>query len=160
MTLTSTGKPGPTPPERRASAHSLPGMAVSEAGALDVEQVLAALGSTRGGLSATEAGNRLSQVGPNAVRTHRAQPLKVLARQLQSPVLVLLAVTAFISFFLGQRVDTLVIGTILLASVGLGFLNEYRAERATEAALAGHAHRGRRTARRHGRGRRHHGRPR
>ncbi len=133
MTLTSTGKPGPTPPERRASAHSLPGMAVSEAGALDVEQVLAALGSTRGGLSATEAGNRLSQVGPNAVRTHRAQPLKVLARQLQSPVLVLLAVTAFISFFLGQRVDTLVIGTILLASVGLGFLNEYRAERATEA---------------------------
>jgi Mg2+-importing ATPase len=133
MTLTSTGKPGPTPPERRASAQSLPGMAVSEAGALDAEQVLAALGSTGSGLSATEAGSRLSQVGPNAVRTHRAQPLKVLARQLQSPVLVLLAVTAFISFFLGQRVDTLVIGTILLASVGLGFLNEYRAERATEA---------------------------
>lgn len=48
-------------------------------------------------------------------------------------VLILLAVTAFISFVLGQRTDTVVIGVILLASVGLGFLNEYRAERATEA---------------------------
>jgi len=134
MTLADAGRPRAATDGGQAGAPARSsGMAVSDAGALDVEQVLEALGSTPGGLSATEAGDRLRQVGPNAVRTHGAQPLKVLVRQLQSPVLVLLAVTAVISFFLGQRVDTLVIGTILLASVGLGFVNEYRAERATEA---------------------------
>jgi Mg2+-importing ATPase len=108
-------------------------MTVSDAATSDVDGVLAALGSSPTGLSAADAHHRLAQVGPNAVRSHHAQPLKVLARQLQSPVLVLLAATASISSLLGQRVDTLVIGTILLASIALGFLNEYRAERATEA---------------------------
>ena len=112
---------------------SRPGMTVSDAGAFDIDAVLSALATGPAGLTATEAGDRLDQVGPNAVRSHHAQPLKVLARQLHSPVLVLLAVTASISFFLGQRIDTLVIGTILMASIGLGFLNEYRAERATDA---------------------------
>ena len=112
---------------------SLLGMTVHDAGTSPMSLVLAACGSSPEGLSDGEASDRLAQVGPNAVRSHHAQPLKVLARQLDSPVLLLLAVTAAISFFLGQRTDTVVIGTILLASVGLGFLNEYRAERATEA---------------------------
>ena len=123
MTLADAGRPRAATDGGQAGAPARSsGMAVSDAGALDVEQAIKALGSTPGGLSATEAGDRLRQIGPNAVRTHGAQPLKVLVRQLQSPVLVLLAVTAVISFFLGQRVDTLVIGTILLASVGLGFV--------------------------------------
>ena len=121
------------PAQTEADAASLPGMTVSDAGTSHLPLVLAACGSSPQGLSASEASRRLDQGGPNAVRSHHAKPLKVLARQLNSPVLVLLAVTAVISFFLGQRTDTLVIGTILLASIGLGFLNEYRAERATEA---------------------------
>ena len=111
----------------------LPGMPVSEAGTCEVWTVLTACVSSPDGLSEREASRRLDQVGPNAVRSHHAQPLQVLARQLNSPVLALLGLTALISFFLGQRTDTLVIGTILLASVGLGFFNEFRAERATEA---------------------------
>jgi len=67
------------------------------------------------------------------VRSHHVQPLRILGRQLRSAVLILLAVTAVISFFLGQRTDTIVIGIILLASIGMGFVNEYRAERATQA---------------------------
>jgi Mg2+-importing ATPase len=42
----------------------------------------------------------------------------VLARQLRSPLLVLLAVTALASAFVGQASDAVIIGTILLASVG------------------------------------------
>jgi len=116
-----------------ADGGSLPGMSVSDAGTSEVAQVLAACHSGADGLATAEVRRRLTQVGPNAVRSHHAQPLKVLTRQLDSPVLILLALTALVSFFLGQRTDTLVIGTILLASIGLGFLNEYRAERATEA---------------------------
>jgi len=106
---------------------------VSEAAAAPAADVLSAVGSTPAGLDAAEAGRRLTLVGPNAVRTHHAQPLRILGRQLSSPVLILLAVTASISFVLGQRTDTVVIGVILLASIGLGFVNEYRAERATDA---------------------------
>jgi len=72
-------------------------------------------------------------VGPNAVRSHRARGLAVLARQLRSPLLVLLAVTAVASFFVGERSGALIIGVILLASVALGFVNEYRAEKTAEA---------------------------
>ncbi|QYC39885.1 Magnesium-transporting ATPase, P-type 1 [Nonomuraea coxensis DSM 45129] len=106
---------------------------VGTAAALPVGEVLARLGSGAGGLSEAEAARRLATTGPNALRTHRARRLAVLARQLRSPLLVLLAVTAAASFFLGERSDALIIGIILAASVGLGFLNEYRAEKAAEA---------------------------
>ena len=38
-----------------------------------------------------------------------------------------------LSFFLGERIQAIIIGVILLASIGLGFVNEYRAERASAA---------------------------
>ncbi|MER6583082.1 hypothetical protein [Nonomuraea sp. NPDC001023] len=57
----------------------------------------------------------------------------VLARQLRSPLLILLAVTAAASFFLGESTGAIIIGVILTVSVGLGFFNEYRAEKAAEA---------------------------
>jgi P-type Mg2+ transporter len=134
--MTSTG-PGlrarPMGDDAESTGNALPGMSVVEAAAEPAERVLDRLGTSAAGLSENEVARRRSLVGANAVRTHHAQPLRVLGRQLRSPVLVLLAVTATVSFFLGQHTDTVVIGLILLASVGLGFLNEYRAERATDA---------------------------
>ena len=88
-----------------------------------------------------EAQRRLRTAGPNAVRSHRARPLPVLARQLRSPLLVLLAVTALASSFVGQASDAVIIGVILLASVGLGFVNEYKAEKAAEALHSSVRHR-------------------
>lgn len=98
-----------------------------------VADVLAALGSGPDGLGDAEARRRRHEHGPNAVREHRARAGAVLVRQLRSPLLVLLALTAAVSFFLGERTDALVIGTILALSVGLSFVNEYRAERSAEA---------------------------
>src|SRR5690348_12428470 len=46
---------------------------------------------------------------------------------------MLLLVTAMVSFVVGERTDAVIIGLILAASVGLGFVNEYRAERTAEA---------------------------
>ncbi|MGW4770902.1 magnesium-translocating P-type ATPase [Nocardia sp. NPDC004278] len=106
---------------------------VTLAGAMPIADVLSALSTTAAGLTGAEFRRRRQAVGPNAIRSHQARLLPVLARQLRSPLLLLLAVTATASFFLGERTDALIIGVILTASVGLGLINEYRAERTAEA---------------------------
>ena len=98
--------------------------------AAPVDEVLRWLDTSASGLSSAEASSRLTASGPNAVRTHRVSALAVLGRQLRSALLGLLAATATLSFFLGEPTQAVIIGVILLASVGLGFVNEYRAERA------------------------------
>ncbi len=85
------------------------------------------------GLSSDEARRRYQLVGPNALRSHHARPWAVLIRQFRSPLLILLVVTATVSFFVGDRTDAIIIGAILALSTVLGFLNEYRAELAAEA---------------------------
>jgi len=117
----------------RPSPGPLAGLPSSDLAALPVEQVFTALASSSAGLSTMAAEARLVEYGPNALRSHRARAWPVLARQLKSAVLVLLLVTALISFALGQRTEAVIIAAILAASVGLGFVNEFRAERASEA---------------------------
>jgi Mg2+-importing ATPase len=75
----------------------------------------------------------LASIGPNALRAHRVRPWRVLGRQLKSPILLLLFVTAGISVFVGESTNAVIIGVILAASIGLGFVNEFRAERAADA---------------------------
>jgi high-affinity K+ transport system ATPase subunit B len=102
-------------------------LTTDEAAALPADQVLEQVGSTAGGLSTAEAARRLARVGPNAVRTHHTSAWTILARQFRNAVLILLLITAVISFVLGDHIDAVTIGVILLLSVGLGFGNEYRA---------------------------------
>ena len=109
------------------------GTDLATAATLDATAVLAALGTGPDGLTPAEANRRRAEYGPNAVRTHHARALGVLGHQLRSALLVLLLVTAVVSYVLGERTEAVIIGTILAASIGLGFANEYRAERAAEA---------------------------
>jgi Mg2+-importing ATPase len=87
----------------------------------------------RRGLTDAQAAEVRRSVGPNAIRTHRTRPLVVLARQLRSPLLALLMAAAVVSFLVAERTDAVVIAVIVTMSVGLGFVNEYRAERAVNA---------------------------
>jgi Mg2+-importing ATPase len=110
-----------------------PRLTAASVAALSATDVLARLDTTEGGLSGVEAAARLARFGPNSLRTHRVSAWEVLRRQLNNAVLALLAVTAVLSFFLGDGTQATIIGVILAVSVGLGFVNEYRAERATAA---------------------------
>lgn len=65
--------------------------------------------------------------------SHRARLWPVLWHQLRSPLLALLLTAALASYFVGQRSDAVIIASIVALSVGLGFVNEYRAEKAAEA---------------------------
>jgi Mg2+-importing ATPase len=104
----------------------------AEAAALGDDDVLARPGSGTPGLPEDEAARRLRVAGPNAVRSHRVHALQVLAVS-RGPLLILLAVTALASAFLGQASDAVIIGVSLAASVGLGFVNEYKAAKTAEA---------------------------
>ena len=108
-------------------------MTVPRVAAAELDEVMGWLDTSAAGLSSAEASARFVRYGPNSVRTHGVSALTVLGRQLRSAVLALLATTATLSFFLGERTQAIIIGVILLASIGLGFVNEYRAERASAA---------------------------
>ena len=108
-------------------------LSLADAARLDDAAVLARLASSNHGLSTEAALARLREVGPNAIRSHGARAFDVLLRQVRSPLLILLVAAAATSFGVGERTDALIIFAIMTLSVGLGFLNEYRAERAVEA---------------------------
>ena len=123
--------------QRRGSVHVdalLPGISnIAAAASEPSDAVLETVSATASGLTTEEAGRRLDSYGPNAVRSQRTRAWTVLVRQLRSPLLALLAVTATASYFVGEQTDALIIGTILVLSVGLGFGNEFRAQKAAEA---------------------------
>ena len=102
------------------------------AATMEVAAVLGALRSTPHGLSSEEAARRLQEVGPNALMSHGARPLKILLNQLHNPLLILLIGTAVVSAFVGEKTDAIIILTIIAMSVGLGFANEYRSAQAVE----------------------------
>ena len=106
---------------------------LAAAAALPAAAALDRLDSSAAGLSSVEASRRLSVYGPNALLSHGVSALSVLVRQLRSYLLLLLLVAAVVSAVVGDRTEAAIIGGIMLMSVGLSFLNEYRSEKAVEA---------------------------
>src|SRR5438067_508196 len=105
---------------------------LAAAAALPAAGALSKLGSSELGLSTVEAQRRLAVYGPNVLLSHGVSALSVLVRQLRSYLLLLLLVAAVVSAVVGDLTEALIIGGIMLLSVGLSFLNEYRSEKAVE----------------------------
>lgn len=118
--------------ERAADPPPSGGFDLVAASQATTEDLFRMLSTRQSGLTQEEVANRRLRFGANALRHHRAQALVVLLHQFQSPLLVLLAVTAVASYFLGEHESAIIILIILCLSIGLGFINEYRAERAAQ----------------------------
>ena len=102
--------------------------------AMDVGAALAAAGSSPAGLTAEEAARRLSQSGPNELLAVQTVSWKgVLVAQLRNVLVLVLLAAALLSGVLGHAIESLVILVIVLFAVVLGFVQEFRAERALEA---------------------------
>ncbi len=112
-----------TPPPTHSSWH-----------ALDVQAVLSELDSdSKGGLSTEEAGHRLGQYGPNTLVSVGQVPwYRILFRQFIDILIVILLVAAVISFVIGETTDAAVILAIVILNGALGFVQEWRAEKALE----------------------------
>lgn len=94
------------------------------------QETLTLLGSGDNGLHSSEAAKRLTQYGPNTIRTKKFNVWKLLWRQIGgNPLVIILATATAISYLMGQRTSAYYIFGMIVLSAGLGFWNEFAAER-------------------------------
>jgi Ca2+-transporting ATPase len=92
------------------------------------------LGSSTDGLTLEEARQRLARHGPNAIDLKaRRTPFHILIGQFRDFMILVLIAAAIVSGIIGDLKDTIVITIIVLLNGAIGFVQEFRAERALEA---------------------------
>jgi Ca2+-transporting ATPase len=92
------------------------------------------LNSHPNGLISSEASKRLLEVGPNEIQAVKSiSALKILLEQFKNILILILLGATIISFALRHDIEAIVIAVIVIFAVLLGFIQEYRAERAIEA---------------------------
>jgi P-type Ca2+ transporter type 2C len=101
---------------------------------LTVEESFERLKSLPRGLTTAEAARRLDDFGPNELKAvGRVSPWTILFEQFKNVLIIILLFAAALSAFLGHGIEAVAITVIVLFAVVLGFVQEYRAERAIEA---------------------------
>ena len=86
------------------------------------------------GLTSAEAAKRLLEVGPNELQAaKRVTAWEILLEQFKNVLILILLAACVLSLFLEHGVESIIIAVIVLFAVLLGFIQEYRAERAIEA---------------------------
>ena len=87
-----------------------------------------------GGLTAAEASQRLGVHGPNEIREQaQRSPWRMFFGQFTDFMIVLLIAAAVISGFIGEIEDAAAILAIVVLNAVIGFVQEYRAEKALRA---------------------------
>ncbi len=98
------------------------------------ERVLEKLNSNRRGLSEDEADKRLQQYGFNELEEKQKKTrLAIFLSQFKDLMIIILLAAALISGIVGDLKDTIVIAVIILINAIVGYVQEYRAEKAMEA---------------------------
>lgn len=83
------------------------------------------------GLSQTEAAQRLHLHGLNEIKHETTRsPWLLLAEQFKSPLVIILIFACILSGALGEYIEAVAIGAILVINALIGFFQEYRAETA------------------------------
>jgi Ca2+-transporting ATPase len=83
------------------------------------------------GLSTAEGQRRLAELGPNELRRESGpSPLVLLAGQFKNPMVALLLGASALAGALGEVADAIAIGVIVVVNAVVGFVQEFRAEKA------------------------------
>ena len=86
------------------------------------------------GLTTIQAQEALKKYGPNLLPQKGGIPaLKILLTQLKNPFSVVLMVAVILSLLIGDRIDGILIGAILVLNTLLGFWQEFKASKELEA---------------------------
>jgi len=84
------------------------------------------------GLSLAEAARRFAQYGPNAVAEDHVGAVRRILRHFWTPVPWMLEATIALQLAIGERVEALMVATLLAANVALGVFQERRADAALD----------------------------
>jgi Mg2+-importing ATPase len=100
---------------------------------LPISALLGQVAASPDGLSSAEAAARLAQFGPNLIHGERKKSLffQFLAK-FRNPLVIILLTASALSAFTGDAASFFIIGTIVIISTTLDFLQEYRAGQAAE----------------------------
>ena len=102
--------------------------------AQSVDRILSTLSTSASGLTEEEAARRLAQYGPNELQAFaRTSAWQTLADQFKNVLILILLSATVLSGVLGHALEAVVIAIIVFFAVLLGFIQEFRAERALEA---------------------------
>ena len=100
---------------------------------METNKVLEELGTSNDGLSSDEALKRLSKYGKNElVEEKKEGPLRLFLNQFMDVLIILLIVAALASYVIGDFLDSMVILFVVVVNAIIGFMQEYRAEKAME----------------------------
>lgn len=98
------------------------------------DEALKQMGSSIDGLDDPSVQQKLAEHGKNELKGKRKiSPLFIFLRQFVNVMILVLAAAAVISIFIGELSDTIVIIIITILNAVIGFIQEYRAEKAIEA---------------------------
>jgi Ca2+-transporting ATPase len=101
---------------------------------MDIEEVLRTLKTSREGLSSEEAQRRLQEFGYNElVERERVTLLEIFLNQFRDIFVIMLLIATAISFLIGEIMDASTIAVIVVLNAVVGFVQEYRSEKAMEA---------------------------
>lgn len=99
----------------------------------DIEDILGELRSSRQGVSPSEAASRLREFGPNRLEEKKRKSAFVMfLDQFRNLMILLLLGAAVVAALLGDYTDSLPIFAIVVINAIIGFVQEYRAEKAME----------------------------
>jgi Ca2+-transporting ATPase len=102
--------------------------------AMEIEETMKQLDSKETGLSQEEVQKRLQQYGTNELQKEKGtSPIKMFLQQFEDLLIIILLVATGLSLFLQEYTDAIVIVAIVIACAVLGFVEEYRSEKALEA---------------------------
>lgn len=98
--------------------------------AKNTDDVLKEFGTSREGLKKKEVVLAQKKYGLNEIKIKNVNAFSILIRQFKSPFSYLLLIAAVISILIGQMVDSIAVLAFIFINVGIGFFQEYRAEKA------------------------------
>ena len=98
------------------------------------EKIFELTGSTSSGLTSESAKSKLEEFGPNILEGKKKKPIWLFfLTQFKDFMILVLIVAAIISGIVGELTDTIIILVIVILNAIVGFVQEYRAEKAIEA---------------------------
>jgi Ca2+-transporting ATPase len=101
----------------------------------NISEVSQTLNSSADGLSSNEVRPRLSKCGENEIfdSTDKYKVWKILLNQFSDFMIIILIIAAIVSGIVSDLTDTIIILSIIFINAFIGFIQEYRAEKAMDA---------------------------